>query len=240
MGDELAPKARALLRRSDAGVLSTHSAEMQGYPFGSLAPFATTIEGRPLLYVSRLAEHTRNLAKDPRCCLTVVESAPGGDKQALGRASLLGEAHEIADAERAAAAARYFALYPESRAYEELGDFSFWRVEPVRVRWIGGFGEIRWIERDEWLVATPEWAAGEARIVDHMNDDHGDAMEAMVRALCAEEPRDVAMLCCDVEGFHLRSGGRARWIPFARPCNTTNEVRMEMVRLTRESREGAP
>jgi putative heme iron utilization protein len=236
MSQELARKARALLRRSDAGVLSTHSAEMQGFPFGSLAPFALTIEGRPLLYVSRLAEHTRNLGKDPRCCLTVVEAA-SGDKQALGRASLLGEAHEIPDAERAAAAARYFALYPESRAYEELGDFSFWRIEPARVRWIGGFGEIRWIERDEWLVATPEWAPGEARIVEHMNDDHADAMQEMVRALCGEEPRDVAMLCCDAEGFHLRSSDRPRWIPFAKPCTTPNEVRKEMVRITRESRE---
>jgi putative heme iron utilization protein len=209
---------------------------MAGYPFGSLAPFALSIEGRPLLYVSRLAEHTRNLAADPRCCLTVVEPPGQGDRQAVGRASLLGEAHALPDAERAAAAARYFAFFPEQQAYEQFGDFGFWRIEPARVRWIGGFGEIRWIERDEWLVATPDWAPGEAAIVTHMNDDHRDAVQAMCRALFGEEPNDAAMLACDVEGFHVRSGRAVRRIPFARPCTTANDVRAEMVRLAREAR----
>ena len=237
MGDALAAKARALLRRADAGVLSTHSTEMAGFPFGSLAPFAMTLEARPLLYVSRLAEHTHNLAADPRCCLTVLESTLG-DRQAVGRASLLGEARAVPDAERAAAAARYFAVFPEQRRYEELGDFAFWRLEPVRARWIGGFGEIRWIERADWLVPTPAWASGEASIVEHMNDDHRDALEALARRHLGSA-HDVAMLACDVEGFHVRTGGAVRWIPFAKPCATAEQVRMEMVRLTREARAAA-
>jgi len=238
MADDLATKARSLLRSAGAGILSTHSAEMAGFPFGSLAPFALSIEGRPIVYVSRLAEHTKNLAANSHCCLTVVEGTLG-DPQAVGRASLLGEAHALPDAERKAAADRYFAFYPEAKQYESLGDFGFWRIEPVRVRWIGGFGEIRWIERDEWLVPTPEWSTGEGYIVGHMNEDHGDAMEAMLRARFGEEPNEVAMLACDVEGFHLRSNGRVRWIPFAKPCVTQTDVRMEMVRLTREARAAA-
>lgn len=230
----LARRARSLLRRTPAGVLSTTSQAMPGYPFGSLAPFAMTHEGRPLLYVSRLAEHTRNLAAQPRACLTVAE-ATLGDPQAVGRASLLGEAHQAPEAEHAALAERFFALFPEQRDYEQLGDFGFWWLEPVRVRWIGGFGEIGWIERDEWLLDTPEWQLREAGIVEHMNDDHRDAMEAMLRAR-GEEPRDVAMLACDPEGFHLRNAGKVHWLAFARACATANDVRAEMVRLTREAR----
>jgi len=233
--EPLASKARALLRRADAGVLSTHSAEMAGFPFGSIAPFAMTLEGSPILYVSQLAEHTRNLAADPRCCLTVAE-ATLGDRQAVGRASLLGEAHALPDAERAAAAQRYFACFPEQRAYEQFHDFGFWRIEPVRVRWIGGFGEIRWIERDEWRVPTPEWASGEASIVDHMNDDHRSALELLCRVRFGNEAGETEMLACDVEGFHVRYGDHVRWIPFDHPCTTANEVRLEMVRLTREAR----
>ncbi|RIL05612.1 MAG: hypothetical protein DCC71_09820 [Proteobacteria bacterium] len=236
MADALAAKARALLRRADAGVLSTQSCEMAGFPFGSLAPFAMTLEARPLLYVSRLAEHTRNLAADPRCCLTVIEAAHGDDRQALGRASLLGEAHQLPDAERAAAAERWFSLFPEQEAYEQFGDFAFWRIEPLRVRWIGGFGEIRWIERDAWCVPSPEWAAGEASIAVHMNDDHADALAAICLAAGDADPGDARMLRCDVEGFHVRSAGRVRWIPFAKPCPTADEVRLEMVRLAREAR----
>ena len=238
MANELAAKARALYHRVPAGVLSTHSREMAGFPFGSVAPFALTLEGRPLLYVSTLAEHTRNLAAHPRCCLTVQE-ATLGDAQAVGRASLLGEAHALPDAERQAAADRYFALFPESRSYEQMGDFGFWRIEPVRVRWIGGFGEIRWIERDDWLVPTPEWSSGEASIVAHMNDDHGDALAAMVRARFGGEAADAAMLACGVEGFHVRSGVAVRWIPFEKPCASAGEVRAEMVRLARAARAGA-
>jgi hypothetical protein len=235
----LARKARALLRRAPAGVLSTWSTAMAGFPFGSLAPFAMTHEGRPLLYLSRLAEHTRNLAADPRCCLTVLE-ATTGDPQAVGRASLLGEAHQAPEAEHGALAARYFALFPEGREYEQLGDFGFWRLEPVRVRWIGGFGEIAWIERGQWLLETPDWQHDEAGIVGHMNDDHRDALAAICRALLGEEARDVAMLTCDPEGFHVRGGGAVRWIPFSRACPTAGDVRREMVRLARSAQEARP
>lgn len=232
----LARRARALLRRSPAGVLSTRSQTVPGFPFGSLAPFALTHEGRPLLYVSRLAEHTRNLAADPRACLTVTDAAAAAsDPQTLQRASLLGEAHQASEVEHAALAARFFALFPEQREYEPLGDFAFWWLEPVRVRWIGGFGEIGWVEREDWLVDTPEWQLGEAGIVGHMNEDHRDALEALLRAR-GEDPREVAMLACDPEGFHVRNGVRVRWIPFARPCPTADDVRAEMVRLTREAR----
>jgi len=231
---ELARHARALLRRVPAGVLSTWSQAMPGYPFGSLAPFAMTHEGRPLLYASRLAEHARNLAAQPRACLTVLE-ATLGDAQAVGRASLLGEARQAPEAEHAALAARFFALFPEQREYEQLGDFGFWRLEPVRVRWIGGFGEIGWVERDEWLLETPEWRHGEAGIVGHVNQDHRDALEAILRAR-GEPAYEVAMLACDPEGFHVRSAGRVSWIPFARACPTASDVRAEMVRLAREAR----
>jgi putative heme iron utilization protein len=230
----LARRARSLLRRAPAGVLSTWSQAMPGYPFGSLAPFAMTHEGWPVIYVSRLAEHTRNLVAEPRACLTVAE-ATLGDPQAAGRASLLGEARQAPEAEHAALAERFFALFPEQREYEQLGDFGFWWIEPVRVRWIGGFGEIGWLEREEWLLDTPEWQHGEAGIVEHMNEDHRDALEEILRAR-GEEPRDAAMLACDPEGFHVRSGGRVHWIAFAHACPTANDVRMEMVRLTKEAR----
>jgi putative heme iron utilization protein len=231
----IAPKARALLRRVDAGVLSTQSLALPGYPFGSLAPFALTHEGRPLIYVSRIAEHTRNLAADPHACLTVIE-ASAGNRQALGRTSLVGDAHEVPAAEREAAAARYFAFFPEQRQYEQFHDFSFWRIEPTRVRWIGGFGEIHWIEPAAWLLATPEWSSGEASIALHMNEDHRDAMELMVRRFLGSEPDGVEMVAVDPEGWHLRNAGTIHWLPFAHPCHTANEVRMEMVRLTKEAR----
>lgn len=234
----LARKARALLRRSPTGVLSTWSLAMPGFPFGSLAPFAMTLEGRPLLYVSRLAEHTRNLLADARACLTVSDAGTA-PAQALGRASVIAEARQASEAEHAALADRFFALFPEQREYESLGDFGFWWLEPARVRWIGGFGEIAWIERGDWLLPSPEWQHGEGGIVAHMNGDHGDALAAMARRVFTGTTGDVSMLACDAEGFHLRVAGVVRRIAFDRRCQTADEVRAEMVRLTREARENA-
>jgi len=233
--EAIARKARALLRRTDAGVLSTHSLAQVGWPFGSLAPFALTHEGRPLLLVSALAEHTRNLAADPRCCLTAFD-ALRDDKQAAGRASLLGRAQPLADPEREAAAERYLALFPEQRELLAMRDFGFWSIEPVRVRWIGGFGEIHWIEPDVWLLPTPAWREGERSIAEHMNRDHADALALICERYLGEREAGAELLRVDPEGFHVRTARGVRWLGFAHACHTADEVRVEMVRLTREAR----
>ena len=234
----LAGKARGLLRRVDAGVLSTQSLAQPGYPFGSLAPFALTHEARPLLLVSALAEHTRNLTADPRCCLTVFDPMRD-DKQASGRASLLGEARPVPEPERTAAAVRYLALFPEQRGLTAMRDFAFWSIEPARVRWIGGFGEIHWIERDAWLLPTPEWREGEGSIIEHMNQDHADALEAICVRFLGQPGAGAALVAVDPEGFHVRTGAGLRWLGFGRLCRTANDVRDEMVRLTRTARRSA-
>ena len=236
----IARRARALLRSVEAGVLSTHSLAMPGFPFGSLAPFVLTHEARPLLLVSRLAEHTCNLAADARACLTALEPADAA-RQALGRASVVGLVQAVPEPERYAVAARYLALFPEQRRLLDLGDFSFLRLEPERVRWIGGFGEIGWLERDEWLLPTPGWAPGEAAIVEHMNRDHADALDAIWRHRLGAPPAPAELIAVDSEGFHVRSGGAIRWLAFAKACDTPEAVRVEMVRLVHEARrEGGP
>ena len=228
----VARKARALLRRTDAGVLSTLSLAQQGWPFGSLAPFALTHEGRPMLLVSALAEHTRNLESDPRCCLTVFDPTRD-DKQAAGRASLLGRAQRLAEDEREAAAERYLALFPEQRELLAMRDFGFWSIEPVRVRWIGGFGEIHWIECEAWLLPTPAWRDGERSIAEHMNRDHADALARICERFLGEGGAGAQLLAVDPEGFHVRTARGIRWLAFAHACHTADEVRAEMVRLAR-------
>jgi heme iron utilization protein len=235
--EAIARKARALLRRIDAGVLSTQSLTQKGWPFGSLAPFALTHEARPILLVSALAEHTRNLAADPRCCLTVFDPNRD-DKQAAGRASLLGEARPLPEPAREAAAERYLALFPEQRGLLSMRDFGFWSIEPARARWIGGFGEIHWIERDAWLLATPAWRDGERSIVSHMNEDHADALAAISKRLLGEDGGDAELVAVDPEGFHVRTARGIHWLAFGRASHTADEVRAEMVRLTREARQG--
>lgn len=145
-------EVRGLWERAASGVLSTTSVAVEGYPFGSVVPYVTTPSGAPVIYVSTIAQHTKNLSADPRACLTVVEPDTP-DAQAGSRISLLADGAVAADDERAAVAELYFARFPSSRSYERTHGFAFWVLTPRRVRFIGGFGKIHWIEPADWASA---------------------------------------------------------------------------------------
>ena len=241
---------RALMRSAAAGVLATRSVAVEGYPLGSVVPFVLTPEGLCIVYVSRIAQHTKNFEKDPRASLTVAEadlSGGDGDPQAFGRVSVLGDARRLEGAERDAARARYECFFPESRGHSDVHDFDYWAIDPVRVRYIGGFGAIHWVERDAFRLPPAEWQAGEAGIVQHMNEDHRDAMAliwqqlrgAPAKATDGESEPEPTMLASDPEGFHMRWGAETAYVPYAKYCETALDVRKEMVRLTKEARAAA-
>jgi putative heme iron utilization protein len=149
MSDALAD-ARQLWRSMDTGVLSTTSVAVAGYPFGSVVPYVTTPDGAPVIYISEIAQHTKNLRADPRACLTVVEF--GDDKQAGSRISVLADAAVVSADDRDQVAEQYFTRFPKSRRFSETHGFSFWVLKPRRVRFIAGFGKIHWIEPDDWAA----------------------------------------------------------------------------------------
>ena len=227
--------ARALFLARKAGVLSTWSLEVEGFPFGSAVPFALDRQGRPILLVSEIAQHTKNIDGDPRVCLTILAS--GEDVQASARLSVLAKAVRLEDGEGLEdAAARYYRHYPSSRGYHQAHDFVFVRLDPVRLRWIGGFGDIRWIAPAEFLVANPFSAAQEAAIVGHMNDDHADTMLGYCRRLAGLDlagEEVVQMAGIDAEGCDLLADGRLVRLSFAEPVKTPDEARERLVALAR-------
>jgi putative heme iron utilization protein len=127
--------------------LSTLSQRHAGHPFGSLVPYALDNQGRPVILVSRLAEHTRNMKADPRVSLLAHDTA--SDPQAGARVTLLGNAAPLEASDPAAV--RYRHLFPDSERLLALGDFSFFALEPLAVRFIEGFGSIHWISAAEYL-----------------------------------------------------------------------------------------
>ena len=129
--------------------LATHSAAMPGYPFASAVAFATDEHHRPLVLISRLAEHTRNLARDARASLAVARSLGDGE---IARASLVGEMHAI-DAD-ARLVERYLRFHPAAERFLQFGDFQFYRFEPKRIRVVGGFAQAGWLDGAR-LVDTP-------------------------------------------------------------------------------------
>jgi putative heme iron utilization protein len=138
--------ARALLAGESAGVLSTISVHRAGFPYGSVTPYALSAQGAPLLLLSRLAAHTKNLLADPRASLFVGDRSAVEDPQAGARISLLGRVAPLPAADEPDARARYLAAWPRAAQYLALGDFTFWRFEIEEARLIAGFGEIRWLD----------------------------------------------------------------------------------------------
>ncbi|GAB3475715.1 HugZ family protein [Azotobacter salinestris] len=221
--------ARQLLLKEYRGALATLSQSLPGFPFGSAVPYCLDAAGRPLLLISRIAQHTRNLHADRRCSLLVGERG-ALDVQAAGRLTLMAEAWPLQDeALIEEAAARYYRYFPASRDYHRAHDFDFWVLEPVRWRFIGGFGSIHWLEGVE--LANPFAGEVEAGMIGHMNHDHVEAIAHYVElaGLPADEPAE--MVGIDSEGFHLRIGQALYWLSFPASCNTPAMVRQALVRL---------
>lgn len=222
-------QARELLLKEYRGVLSTHSKSMPGFPFGSSVPYCLDEQGRPLILISRIAQHTHNLGKDAKCSLLVGERE-ADDVQATGRVTVMAEAHKLVDPEAVEAAAqRYYRYFPESESYHSAHDFDFWVLAPVRYRFIGGFGAIHWL--DHVALANPFAGAAETSMVEHMNADHPQAIAHYVQltGLPQNEPAQLAGI--DSEGMHLRIGQRLYWLAFSEPCNTPKQVREALTQL---------
>jgi heme iron utilization protein len=168
--DEHAYQMLNLLGHQGDGVLSTISLEIEGYPFGSITPYCLDREFRPNILISSLAQHTKNILANPKVSLLVSERESQTNKQALGRLTYLGQARLVEDEHDIKA--RYLRYFPEAQAYFQTHDFAFYQIQPVRVRFIGGFGKIFWVEPAALQLVNIFSAEEEKAVVEHMNSEH--------------------------------------------------------------------
>ncbi len=229
---DLATEARRFTRALQQGVLSTLSRRLEGFPFGSVAPFVLDHAGRPLLLISELAEHTRNLLADPRCSLIVQPFIP--DMQTAGRVTLMGRARRLPDKD--SLGPRYLRYHPQAQTYFAMHDFSFWVIEPVRIRYIGGFGRIHWIEAQDFLLPEGPLSGEEDGILAHMNADHRANLMDYCRHVHGQEVSDVEMIGIDPDGFDVRADGRVLRFEFPQPIRDARQARAALVELARRCR----
>jgi putative heme iron utilization protein len=208
-----------------------------------VATYALDEAGRPIVFVSTMAEHTRNAAADPRASLIVTEPVPeGSDPLAAGRVTLIGQLLEVTGDERPAVRDRYLAANPASAYYIDFGDFSFWRLEVAGVRYVGGYGRMSWVAPADYAAAEPDPLAGEAAgIVEHMNADHADSLVLLARALGGRaDAAQAVMTAVDRYGFDLVVGGQAGRaalrLGFDAPVSTPAAARPAMIRLVERAR----
>ncbi|CAM4253484.1 HugZ family protein [Pseudoalteromonas byunsanensis] len=143
--------AKQLLSQSSLAVLSTLSKAMPGYPFGSTVHFISDASGGVYLFISDLAQHTKNLSLSPKLSLTVFASDLTQTADA-SRLTLLADAKKLAKADSQSLIEQFVQQIPSASQYAQLADFYIWQLDIVRVRFISGFGEIFWLEKDQWHI----------------------------------------------------------------------------------------
>lgn len=223
---QLIEAAQSLYAGRFQAVLSTHTTEFPGYPLGSLVPYCLDRSGWPLMLLSHLAQHTRNLDADPRCALTVIE-AGAGDAQQLMRLTLIGDAEEL-DPEEKDSPERYFRYFPDKHDFYRDYNFRFYRIRPKKCYFIGGFASARWLDPERILPPNPFSAGQETSIVKHINQDGGDGLRAALqsgpaRGEITHTPALIAGI--DARGVDLRQDERLYRLPLAHPVATPKAAR---------------
>jgi putative heme iron utilization protein len=228
---------RSLLRRSRQGALATLMAD-SGDPYCSLVNVASDYDGSPVLLLSRLALHTRNVLADPRVSLMLDERAPG-DPLEGARIMVAGEAVVVDEAGRLAMRQRYLNAHPSAEAFVDFVDFAFFRVRPHGVHLVAGFGRIVDLAPDRFLTdlaGAEALLAAESDAVAHMNADHREAMNLYATRLLGADAADWRCSGCDPDGIDLQSGQLVLRLDFPERVMNPAQLRQMLKELAARAR----
>lgn len=231
---------RRLIRGTAHGSLATLEAGL-GWPAASLVTVATMLDGCPVILISALSGHTAALRNDPRCGLLLTDLG-SGDPLAHPRISLQARAGFLdrASPEGQQARRRFLNRHHKAALYCDFGDFNFVRLEPDHASLNGGFGKAYALDASQLRLPLDEHAGfddAEQSILDHMNADHPDAIEAYARGLARREAGDWKMTGIDPDGFDLIHAGHACRIDFDQRLASVEQVRTVLVDMARRARQ---
>lgn len=239
---------RLLIRKSHLATLASVLPYQDGrdaktpepHPYGSLVQVASDMAGRPVLLLSDLAQHTVNLKANPKLCLVFDDCRELAEPLTGPRASLLGTVRPCDDE---AAQERYLSRFPSARDYAAFADFHFYIFDPSRAHFVGGFGQIEWVEGASITLPDSQGESlieAESGIVNHMNADHGDALTLYATVFAGAGDGDWRMTGIDPEGCDLVNGEKRVRISFAESIRSAAEARTALVGLVEEARAVRP
>jgi heme iron utilization protein len=232
--------ARRLMRGAERATLATlYRAGSNEWPYASLVLVAADCDGSPLLLISDLAEHTKNLKRNKRASLMFDATAGLADPLTGARVTVLGEL-AITDDDRPWE--RYVARHPSAAAYEGFHDFHCYRMSVTRAHLVAGFGRIHWVEANELLSPADAAAAleeAEPGILGHMNEDHAATVDLYAHRLLGQSGPGWKITGVDPDGADLRREAAAARLDFAAPVADAEAVRQEFTRLAAAARAKA-
>lgn len=233
-----AEEARTVAASTNAGTLASLTAD--GDPWASFITYGL-LAGQPVLCVSNMAEHGRNLAGDPRASISIVAPDAGSDPLASSRITLAGVAERPVGDELAAARQAHLDGVASARYYIDFSDFSLWVLRVQRVRWVGGYGRMDSTTGEAYAEAQPDPVSPHAGgAIEHLNADHADSLADMARAL-GGYPDTTSAVCtgADRYGLDLRvtteRGIAYTRVGYAAPISSYGELRAATVELAQRA-----
>ncbi|HEY9211649.1 MAG TPA: DUF2470 domain-containing protein [Ancylobacter sp.] len=236
-GFDATSTVKRLLREARTGALAT--LDTDGAPYASLVQVATLPDGAPILLLSQLARHTRNLQADERVSLLLDERRQGDELQGA-RASVKGRITRITD--DAVARRRFLARHPDAAGFAGFTDFAFYEVTPLSAHLVAGFGRIIELPASDFLTdisGADALLEGEPGAVAHMNADHADAIGLYAAFLLGAPKGAWRLTGFDPDGCDLMAGDLARRLPFPRRVTSSGELRAVLVELANQARGAA-
>jgi putative heme iron utilization protein len=230
--------AKKFLREVDAGVLSTlHNLNGTVYPFGSMTPYITTLEGELAILISDIAVHTKNIKEDPKASITIFQTDKK-NKQAASRISVTGDVKlvEAGTPKYDQVSERYLKFFPEAKSYFNTHNFNFYTITPLLVHYIQTFGKIYTFDGALLKDKMPEWYDDRNHVMDHMNNDHKSALVKYAAAFPEiENTEELKLAEMDQYGFHLSTGrGEFFYMTFEKYAENSNDLRKEFTQLARK------
>jgi putative heme iron utilization protein len=229
--------AKKLLREGRSGALATLMPG-SGDPYCSLVNVATAADGAPLLLISRLAVHTKNVLADARVSLMIDERKEGDPLQGA-RVMLMGTAAATQDPD---ARRRYLDRQPEAEMFAGFADFAFYRVALKAAHLVAGFGRIVDLKPQDILTEigdAAELVAAEPDILAHMNGDHAEACRLYATKLLGAPDGEWRCVGCDPEGLELQQGRTALRLAFPQRVRAPGVLRQVLQQMAEQARAAA-
>jgi len=231
---DAARTARKLLREGRNGALATLMAG-SGDPYCSLVNVATAMDGAPLLLLSRLALHTRNVLADPRISL-MLDERKEGDPLEGARVMLMGKAAATGEA---AARNAYLRRHPDAEMFAGFADFAIYRMTIERAHLVAGFGRIADLGAAEVLTDISDAAAlaeAEPDAIAHMNAEHAEACRLYAVKLLGAPDGDWRCVGIDPDGIELQRGRTALRLLFPQRVTGPGPLRAALKMLAERAR----
>ena len=226
---------RLLVRKRGVGMLATKMAD-GGSPYASLVTYACDHRGQPVFLFSTLSDHTQNLLADGSASLLVEDTSRRRNPQTGPRVSLMGKIKKVKSPELRE---RFLARHPDASLYADFGDFGFYRMSVERAHYVGGFARAIWFDAKHILTpvkVSTEISEMEKSVVEHMNTDHLDAVQAYASGLLGRKPGDWIMTGCDSDGVDLRANGRYGRVDFANTVIDSKTCRKTLIKMAGAAR----